>query len=198
MAKFCYADPPYIGCSKYYAEGEEVDHVALIWKLQDEYAGWALSGTSSSLPFLMSIAPKGARVGVWVKPAYKPFLQTGRVAWAWEPVVFKPIRGRAKTQRVIPDWIVTSPPPGRNTNQGFITGVKPDAFCFWIFEILGARMDDDFHDMFPGSGAVTHAWWSWAAAERMVRASGNGYMPKGTPSALTRALTKRRPGRPPV
>jgi hypothetical protein len=32
---------------------------------------------------------------------------------------------------------------------------------FWIFEVLNMQADDDFDDVFPGSGAVTRAWESW-------------------------------------
>ena len=44
----------------------------------------------------------------------------------------------------------------RNTH-----GAKPDAFCYWLFAILGMRQDDTFADLFPGSGAVTDAWGHW-------------------------------------
>jgi hypothetical protein len=41
--------------------------------------------------------------------------------------------------------------------RGF-PGAKPDKFCFWIFEGLNLQPSDEFHDLFPGSGAVGTAW----------------------------------------
>jgi hypothetical protein len=40
-------------------------------------------------------------------------------------------------------------------------GSKPDAFCFWLFELLNAQDGDTLDDLFPGSGAVTAAWAKW-------------------------------------
>jgi hypothetical protein len=37
-------------------------------------------------------------------------------------------------------------------------GAKPECFCWWIFDLLGLQADDEFHDLFPGSGAVGRAW----------------------------------------
>lgn len=49
------------------------------------------------------------------------------------------------------------------TLQKGTSGAKPNDFCYWLFELLGAKAGDDFHDLFPGSGAVSRAWreWSW-------------------------------------
>ncbi len=44
--------------------------------------------------------------------------------------------------------------------RGF-RGAKPEKVCFWIFEGLNIMDGDEFHDLFPGSGAVTRAWKSW-------------------------------------
>jgi hypothetical protein len=46
------------------------------------------------------------------------------------------------------------------SNNGF-KGSKPEEFCFWIFEVLNLGPDDEFHDLFPGSGAVQSAWQKW-------------------------------------
>jgi tRNA/tmRNA/rRNA uracil-C5-methylase (TrmA/RlmC/RlmD family) len=37
-------------------------------------------------------------------------------------------------------------------------GAKPSEFCFWVFDMLGARQGDELVDLFPGTGAVTQAW----------------------------------------
>jgi hypothetical protein len=47
----------------------------------------------------------------------------------------------------------------RRVGSGF--GRKPETFCFRLFEWLGALPTDDFHDLFPGSGAVGKAWTKW-------------------------------------
>lgn len=39
-----------------------------------------------------------------------------------------------------------------------VPGAKPEGFCFWIFRILGATPDDEFTDLFPGSGAIGRSW----------------------------------------
>lgn len=44
--------------------------------------------------------------------------------------------------------------------RGF-PGAKPEKFCFWVFEGLNLEPEDEFHDLFPGSGAVSEAWEKW-------------------------------------
>jgi len=46
--------------------------------------------------------------------------------------------------------------------KGF-PGAKPEGFCFWVFDLLGARACDEMHDLFPGSGAVGRAWEKYRA-----------------------------------
>lgn len=93
VMKFAYADPPYIGqARKHYKHDPncaEVDHKALIEKLQLEYPdGWALSLSSPSLKKILELAPDDIRVGAWVKPwaSYKPGI---KVAYAWEPIIWR-------------------------------------------------------------------------------------------------------------
>ena len=45
--------------------------------------------------------------------------------------------------------------------QKGIIGAKPDAFSFWLFELLGLRPVDEFIDLFVGSGSVTQAWHTY-------------------------------------
>lgn len=58
-----YADPPYIGCAHLYRDhadyGGEVDHVALIERLQAEFDGWVLhaSATPESMAILAPLVP---------------------------------------------------------------------------------------------------------------------------------------------
>ena len=149
-----YADPPYIGQAKKHYNSEEVDHEALIVQLET-YDGWALSCSSPTLQYLLSICPKDVIVGAWVKPfcSFKPNVNP---AYAWEPVIFKPARARGRERLTARDWVSTS-----ITLKKGLSGVKPEAFSFWLFEILGAEPTDEFIDMFPGTGVVSRAWDKW-------------------------------------
>ncbi len=35
------------------------------------------------------------------------------------------------------------------------------AACGWLFEVMGCEPQDELHDLFPGTGAVTAAWEAW-------------------------------------
>ena len=160
--RVAYADPPYIGQAKaHYSDDPqcaEVDHEALIASLL-EYDGWALSCSSPTLKRILAWCPDEVRIGAWVKPfcAWKKHTSP---AYSWEPVIFVPARREALGAQSRPaltrDYISAPITMRRNTH-----GAKPDAFCYWLFAILGMRQDDTFADLFPGSGAVTDAWGHW-------------------------------------
>ena len=152
--KIIYADPPYIGQAKKHYNSAEVDHKKLIQQLE-EYDGWALSLSSPSLKYILSLCPDDARVGAWVKP-FCSFKKNVNPAYAWEPVIFKPARARGREKLTARDWVSVN-----ITIKKGLSGVKPEAFSFWLFEILGAEPTDEFIDMFPGSGAVSTAWDKW-------------------------------------
>ena len=64
----------------------EVDHVALIRRLQLEYDGWALSTSAAALPAVLALCPPGVRVAAWHRgerptPSRWPLN-------AWEPVIY--------------------------------------------------------------------------------------------------------------
>ncbi len=46
-----------------------------------------------------------------------------------------------------------------------LCAVKPDRFCYWLFEFLGIEPHDEFHDLFPDFVAVNKAWHKWEAFE---------------------------------
>ena len=164
--KICYADPPYIGqAEKHYGDQplhEEVDHAKLIRQLMD-YDGWALSASSVSILELARlqdengefVMPWYVRVGVWVKP-FASFKPNVNPAYAWEPVFFVPARKRGREYPTIRDWVSAS-----ITLERGVHGAKPETFCYWLFEVLGMDRDDEFIDMYPGSGAVTNAYTAW-------------------------------------
>lgn len=162
--KIGYADPPYIGCAHLYRDQEsyagEVDHAELIDRLQSEFDGWVLhaAATPKSMAVLAPLVEtiEGARWMSWVK-GFAAFKKNVSVAYAWEPVIVKAARKPVVSKRlVMRDWIQES-----ITLRKGLTGAKPEAVCHWAFEMVGARPDDELHDLYPGTGAVTKAWATW-------------------------------------
>ena len=161
--KIAYADPPYIGCAHLYQDhpdyGGEVDHVALVNRLQSEFDGWVLhaAATPRSMAVLAPIVEAtGARWMSWVK-GFAAFKRNVSVAYAWEPVIVKPARKPVVSKRIVMrDWIECP-----ITLRRGLTGAKPVKVCHWAFEMVGARPEDELRDLYPGTGAVTKAWETW-------------------------------------
>lgn len=162
--RFAYADPPYYGlAAKFYgklhpeaAEYDKIEtHAALIDRLCGEFDGWAMSLHTPTLKNILPLCPDDARVLAWVKPfaSFKPGVNPG---YCWEPVIMWGGRKRGKDVPTVRDYISCN-----ITLQRGFKGAKPESFCFWIFEVLGMRHDDEFEDVFPGSGAVARAWSKW-------------------------------------
>lgn len=164
--RLAYADPPYPGqARKHYAHDErcaEVDHVALVSRLR-EFDGWALSTSSTALYHVMNCCvaaglqlwphdPRGVRVASWVKP-FASFKRGVNPAYAWEPILFVSARRRDRSEPTVRDWVSAN-----ITLKRGLSGVKPEAVSLAIFDLMGARPGDEFHDLFPGSGAVMDAW----------------------------------------
>lgn len=158
--RLAYADPPYPGQSRrWYGDHPdfdgEVDHRELLINLR-EYDGWALSTSAAALPIILPLCPPVVRIGVWYRHNSEPPGNRGKWWWSWEPVIFLPAREPEIATR---DFL------SHHKEQGFlgstIPGQKPKAVCEWIFALLGARSMDHFHDLFPGSGAVTRHWEAW-------------------------------------
>ncbi len=161
--RIAYADPPYPGCAHLYRDhpdyAGEVDHAELATMLL-MYDGFALHTSSVALyeveTHLRAAGIGDYRVMAWVK-TFAAFKANVPVAYAWEPVLVKPCRKPVVAGReVMRDWI--SEPI---TMRRGLTGVKPDRVCRWLFEVMGMERDDELHDIFPGTGAVTVAWESW-------------------------------------
>lgn len=163
--RFAYADPPYPGTARRYYQdhpdyGGEVDHRALVSDLQGRRLdGWALSTSSRSLSDVLAICRElGApvRIGAWFRGARRA--RSASPVQAWEPVVYA--GGRHLTREpadVAPDALIHVARP-RTTDPARVIGAKPAAFCYWLFDLLGARPGDSFIDLFPGSGGVARAW----------------------------------------
>lgn len=172
---FAYADPPYLGmCGRYNhdhgagaSRGGPLDHLrgrcwdslsthhALIEHLAD-YDGWALSLHTVSLRAILPLCPEDVRVGAWVKP-FAVFRPGVNPAYAWEPVIF---RGRrmGKDRDTVRDWVSANITMQRGT-----IGAKPETFTRWLFDVLGMTPEDDFVDLFEGSGGVMREWERWRA-----------------------------------
>jgi hypothetical protein len=164
MAKIGYADPPYIGCAHLYKDhpdyAGEVDHARLLEHLEMEFDGWVLhaSATPTSIATLAPLVANipGVRWMSWVK-GFAAFKRNVPVAYAWEPVIVKPVRKPVVSKRlVMRDWVQES-----ITLKRGLTGAKPEAVCHWAFEMAAAHPNDELVDLFPGSGAVSRAWATW-------------------------------------
>lgn len=164
--RFAYADPPYLGCCGRYdyhhPDGrcwDDLDtHRLLVERLCDDFPdGWALSLHAPSLRAILPLCPEDVRVMPWVKPfaSFKPGVNP---AYAWEPVIVRGGRKRGRDLPTVRDWI--SAPI---TLQRGLCGAKPDRFCYWLFDVLGAESGDELADLFPGSGAVSRAWARYMA-----------------------------------
>lgn len=174
--RFAYADPPYLGCGSMYAKlhpearvwDDPETHRALIARLVSEYPdGWALSLHSPSLRVILPMCPDDVRVMAWVKP-FAVFRGRVNPAYAWEPVIVR--GGRSRKSRFEPtlrDWVSEC-----ITLRRSCPGAKPDAFCFWLFDVLNMHPDDQFDDLFPGSGAVGRAWEQWRRQPRLKLTEG--------------------------
>lgn len=165
--KFAYADPPYLGCGKLYADRSSMAgdcddpewHRNLIEQLCEGWPdGWAMSLSSPTLKTILPMCPADCRVSAWVKP-FAIFKPNVNPAYAWEPVIWRGGRKRTREQDTARDWVSAN-----ITLKRGLTGAKPRDFCRWIFEILNIQPGDQFDDLFPGTGAVVAAFNEWINA----------------------------------
>ncbi len=161
--KFAYADPPYPGQSKkHYADHPdyvgEVDHAQLIEGMESGYDGWLLHTSTTALRAVLPLCPDDVRIFAWVKP-FAVFKRNVSPAYAWEPIIVKPLRKGEPNQShlVMRDWLSESVV----LNKGEFAGAKSERLCRWLFEACGLTREDDLHDMFSGTGAVQAAWDAW-------------------------------------
>ena len=171
--RFCYADPPYIGFAGKYKDrpdyAGEVDHKKLLDRLHDEFPdGWALSSHARGLWDLLPIIPKdwNCRIAVWCKP-FGAIGAFGTPQHCWEPVIFLGGRKRKRGENFSRDFVIANScyaMPGhkgankKTTRRPHFPGIKPDEFCYWIFELLNMQPGDELVDLFPGTGRVMRAW----------------------------------------
>jgi hypothetical protein len=163
--RFAYADPPYPGKARkhYGADAREVNLELLIAHLET-FDCWALSTSSNSLVDILPLcpAPPECRTMAWVKP-FARFKKAVNPCYAWEPVLVCRPRKRTLEERYVFDW--TSATPTLNTGT---VGAKPVGFWYWLFDMIGMRPDDEFTDIFPGSGAGDLNWEHWSRQTRLA------------------------------
>lgn len=169
--KVAYADPPYLGQGKkHYADHPEhavydtvKGHKVLIERLMDEFAdGWAMSASSPSLRTILPLCPENVRVTPWIKP-FASFKPNVNPAYTWEPVIWRGGRKRERHEPTVRDYIVAN-----ITLQKGTSGAKPWEFCRGVFDLLNLRPEDEFHDLFPGSGMVWESWERYCREGRLA------------------------------
>ena len=162
--RFAYADPPYPGQARRHYKMPEVDHRKLLQQLCT-FDAWALSTSSPALKDLLPLCPPRTRIAAWVKPFafFKPKVWP---AYAWEPVLYFGARW-SRYRKTPMDWVLAKPKGMTPAERATLTckGAKPPEFAAWLFELLGLTKADEFHDLFPGTGAVTKAWEQWRTRE---------------------------------
>ncbi len=153
--RFAYLDPPYVGCSKLYPEHPESHvwddpqaHIDLVRQVDSEFDGWALSLSVPSLHLILPGMPEGTRIASWVKP-FAAFKRNVRVAYTWEPVLWKRTAPRRDGDPVGRDHLAC----GITMRKG-LTGAKPERFCDWVLVMLGWQVGDEVVDWFPGTGVM--------------------------------------------
>ena len=164
MSRFAYADPPYVGQAKRHYRNHpdykgEVDHKRLVATLET-YDGWALSLSMKSLQLIIQLCPEDVIVLAWFKTLAPPLRDHRR--YTWEPVILKPLRRYGPGY--VPTALIDAPtlrPQHSPMGSAHVIGEKPEAFCHWVFAAGGLDKDDELVDLFPGSGAVGHAWESY-------------------------------------
>ena len=197
---FAYADPPYPGLARKYYDCDEVDHEELIAGLVSDFPdGWALSTSSKSLQMVLGLCPNDVRVAAWVFGARQG------VSWrprsSWEPLIVAGGRPRRIGVREYShDALLWG---GRQSSHpGALVGMKPAAFCEWMFRQLGAMVGDELVDLFPGSGAISRAWGIYTSTvderqasgvpPRRVAGAGGDVLPRGSRDTSCLAGAERR------
>jgi hypothetical protein len=168
------ADPPYLGrADRWYGAGRghrgglgrataheaaaewdnPATHQALVAQLEADYDGWVIAASADSLATYLPVCPPDVRVMVWHKGNAIP--SGSRISNQWEPVIAKVPEGRrGRTVGSAVSDVLTA---GISYRHNFV-GSKPYPWTHWVLEVLGYQEDEDeVHDLFAGSGAVTFA-----------------------------------------
>lgn len=147
--KIIYADPPYLGCGRYYdnkhessREYDDIEkHMDLIEELKLQSDLWIYSCSARTLKKVFLLLPANVRIASWHKhrQGYS----------SWEPVIFsdiRPIKGWCDSF----EW--------RHQNKSGLIGAKPVQFYYWLFQGVGLTAADTWIEKFPGSYNGEHAY----------------------------------------
>jgi hypothetical protein len=115
---------------------------------------------------------------VWVK---------NTITVGWEPVIVVSAR---RPDRGLRDWIhcEADAHQWRPKPESYVIGQKPERFCVWLFEWLGARPGDELEDLFPGSGQVGRVWERWSSQLTLPLARSEAAEKRAGRRALKKAL----------
>lgn len=181
--RLAYADPPYPGQAKakygdHVDYAGEVDHAALITRLESEYDGWVLHTSEQALQEVLELCPRkdtgvkgrryragtGVRVVIWCKQSGQPFPKEG--IHGFEPII---VRGARAPDPALRDWVICEPEffQWRPKPAGYVTGQKPAPVVEFALRWLGAKHGDTLDDIYPGSGNVTDTWNRYAGQREL-------------------------------
>lgn len=161
--RFAYADPPYLGMGKKYADlhpealiwDDPQSHVDLVHRLIDEFPdGWAVSLSAPSLALYLSACPDDVRVGVWAKTFHQIRVNVA-IQYAWEPIIWRGGRKDTPVKPMIRDW--HSGVIAKQSMKRGLFGGKPIHFNSYILDLLQYKLGDELVDLFPGSGGMAEA-----------------------------------------
>ncbi len=182
--RWAYADPPYPGMARRYygPEASEVDHGALVSRLQEDFDGWALSTSAEALADVLRLCPAGAWVAPWIRGCR--LTKSRSPLNAWEPVIIygnRPLPDSGVPQDLA-DVLISG--ARQRSHPGALVGMKSAVFAEWVFRLLGARQGDSLSDIFPGSGIISRAW-----EEYVSRGDRRGSLPSCLAGASRRLLS---------
>lgn len=126
------------------------EHTRLAHRLDREYDGWALAASAKTLTQIR--IPDRARIAVWHVTNAIP--DGSRIRATWEAVIVRTPEGRRAhgTGLSVSDVLSAAHPVSGHV------GAKPAAWTRWVLDMLGFDPAiDELIDLFPGSGAVSHA-----------------------------------------
>ena len=124
----------------------------LMLRLEREFPdGWAMSTSSPALRMIAPAMPDGVRIAAWCK-TYANMKPGVWPCYSWEPVILHTGQPAQRQRRTPMDHLRSG------HGQASFMGAKPPEFCYWIFDMLGARQGDKLVDLYPGTGGVTQAW----------------------------------------
>jgi hypothetical protein len=126
-------------------------HKELIQNLESNYDGFALCMAHDNLQDLLPLFKSKVKICIW----YKWTLPSRSViSNNYEPVIIRVPKSRKGARKgfTTPDVLMYQ----KRDGLGF-AGRKPAAFTHWLLSLMQYQENDEVHDLFNGSGAVSEA-----------------------------------------